>query len=50
LSPETTEDCREAAEPGVDLDALDDMSAEEWIKEIITDEVLLDFMRMATVS
>jgi len=35
--------------PAVDLDALDDMSAEEWIKEIITDEVLLDFMRMATV-
>lgn len=35
--------------PAVDLESLDDMSADAWLKEIITDEVMLDFMRMAAI-
>lgn len=35
--------------PDVDLDPLDDIPADVWIREIIPDEVLVDFMRMATI-
>jgi phytoene dehydrogenase-like protein len=35
--------------PDLDLDPLDDISADVWIREIIPDEVLVDFMRMAAI-
>lgn len=50
LSPEDNMKIAEKLlNPALDLDALDDIPADAWLKEFITDEVLLGFMRMAAI-
>lgn len=35
--------------PDADLEPLDDIPADEWLRGIVSDEILVDFMRMAAV-